>query len=233
VQLQDFTYQLPKDRIASKPPQKRGDAKLLVLDQKTGKVSDRKYRDVVDYLYEGDVVVLNNTKVIKARLYVSGSSGEQVELVLVEQHGKHDDWHRHKVLYRGKLKSGDELILASNQIIVREIVGEGLAMIESKTDLMKLAEKYGSVPLPPYMKRQATVDDVARYQTEFARSSGSVAAPTASLNMTKDTINKLRHKGVIVVDLTLHVGLGTFLPIRVDDLTKQLHVLLNTLPMPF
>lgn len=221
MQIQDFTYQLPKDRIASRPPAIRGDAKLLVLDRETGNIADKAYREVTDYLRKGDVVVLNNTKVIKARLYVQAASGELVELVLVEQHGKRDDWHRHKVLYRGKLDSGDMLTVGTHTISVSMVVGDGLAIVESKSDLMQLAEEYGNVPLPPYMKREATTEDVVRYQTEFAKTKGSVAAPTASLNMTKEIIQDMKAKGVIVVDLTLHVGLGTFLPIRVDDIQKH------------
>lgn len=221
MQIQDFTYQLPKDRIASRPPAIRGDAKLLVLDRETGNIADKAYREVTDYLRKGDVVVLNNTKVIKARLYVQAASGELVELVLVEQHGKRDDWHRHKVLYRGKLDSGDMLTVGTHTISVSMVVGDGLAIVESKSDLMQLAEEYGNVPLPPYMKREATTEDVVRYQTEFAKTKGSVAAPTASLNMTKEIIQGLKAKGVIVVELTLHVGLGTFLPIRVDDIQKH------------
>lgn len=221
MQIQDFTYQLPKDRIASRPPAIRGDAKLLVLDRETGNIADKAYREVTDYLRKGDVVVLNNTKVIKARLYAQAASGELVELVLVEQHGKRDDWHRHKVLYRGKLDSGDMLTVGTHTILLSKVLGDGLAIVESKSDLMQLAEEYGNVPLPPYMKREATTEDVVRYQTEFAKTKGSVAAPTASLNMTKEIIQGLKAKGVIVVELTLHVGLGTFLPIRVDDIQKH------------
>ena len=221
MQIQDFTYQLPRGRIASQPPAERGDAKLLVLDPETGSIADKAYRDVANYLKSGDVVVLNNTKVIKARLYAEATNGEPVELVLVEQHGKRDDWHRHKVLYRGKLVSGDILTVSEHKISVSKVIGDGIAIVESKTDLMQLAEEYGNVPLPPYMKREATADDVTRYQTEFAKTKGSVAAPTASLNMTKEIIDKLKAKGIVVVELTLHVGLGTFLPIRVDDVTKH------------
>lgn len=221
MQIQDFTYQLPKDRIASRPPAIRGHAKLLVLDRETGNIADKAYREVTDYLRKGDVVVLNNTKVIKARLYAQSASGELTELVLVEQHGKRDDWHRHKVLFRGKLDSGDRLIIGTHTISVSKVVGDGLAIVESKSDLMQLAEDYGNVPLPPYMKREATTEDVVRYQTEFAKTKGSVAAPTASLNMTKEIIQGLKAKGVIVVELTLHVGLGTFLPIRVDDIQEH------------
>lgn len=127
----------------------------------------------------------------------------------------------HKVLYRRKLKVGDELFVNDNRLIVQEILGDGLAVIQSSRDLLEIADEYGSVPLPPYMKRDATAADIERYQTVFAREQGSVAAPTASLNMTADTLAKLRDKGVIVTYATLHVGLGTFLPIRVDDVTEH------------
>ena len=129
--------------------------------------------------------------------------------------------HTHKVLYRRKLKAGDELYVNDNRLIVQEILGDGLAVIQSSRDLLEIADEYGSVPLPPYMKRDATAADIERYQSVFAREQGSVAAPTASLNMTADTLAKLRDKGVIVTYATLHVGLGTFLPIRVDDVTEH------------
>lgn len=221
MNLANFHYDIPERLIATEPPEQRGDARLLVLDRKTGAFADKHYADVVEYLQAGDVLVINDTKVIKARIIATKQSGGERELILVEKHGRSDDWHTHKVLYRRKLKAGDELYVNDNRLIVQEILGDGLAVIQSSRDLLEIADEYGSVPLPPYMKRDATAADIERYQSVFAREQGSVAAPTASLNMTADTLAKLRDKGVIVTYATLHVGLGTFLPIRVDDVTEH------------
>ena len=221
MNLADFHYYIPERLIATEPPEQRGDARLLVLNRRTGAFADKHYADVVEYLQAGDVLVINDTKVIKARIITTKPSGGERELILVEKHGRTDDWHTHIVLYRRKLKVGDELFVNDNRLIVQEILGDGLAVIQSSRDLLEIADEYGSVPLPPYMKRDATAADIERYQTVFAREQGSVAAPTASLNMTADTLAKLRDKGVIVTYATLHVGLGTFLPIRVDDVTEH------------
>ena len=222
MDLADFYYHIPEDLIADQPPEVRGAARLLALDRKTGKFEDRSYPDIVDLLEDGDVLVINDTKVIKARLITEKvSAGVKRELILVEKHGKTDDWHTHKVIYRGRLAVGDLLKIGHDEIEVMEILGEGMAIVSSARDLLKVADEYGTVPLPPYMKRSATASDIDRYQTVFAEHQGSVAAPTASLNMTDETLDKLRQKGIEIVKLTLHVGLGTFLPIRVDDVTKH------------
>ncbi|MBP6038490.1 MAG: tRNA preQ1(34) S-adenosylmethionine ribosyltransferase-isomerase QueA [Candidatus Saccharimonas sp.] len=224
MQLSDFHYEVPPELIADHPPTVRGTSRLLVLDRTNGDTVDRSYPDIVDYLESGDCLVINDTKVIKARLIAHKPSGGERELVLIEKHGSEDDWHRHKVIYRRKLKPGDELVISKDTLIVEEICGDGIAVVRSERSLLDIAEEHGSVPLPPYMNRIATVDDVQRYQTIFARERGSVAAPTASLNMTKDTLARLQQKGVVVVYATLHVGLGTFLPIRVADVrTHKMH----------
>lgn len=221
MKLSNFHYHIPEELIAAHPPTVRGEARLLVLSRTTGDITDQQYPDVVDYLEPGDCLVINDTKVIKARLIAHKSSGGERELVLVEKHGAVDDWHRHKVIYRRKLKVGDELMIGSDTLIVEEICGDGIAVIRAERDLLDIAEEHGSVPLPPYMNRIATASDIERYQTVFAREKGSVAAPTASLNITNETLAKLKAKGVNVVYATLHVGLGTFLPIRVDDVTTH------------
>ena len=224
MQLSDFHYEVPDELIADQPPKIRGTTRLLSLERKTGAIADKQYADVVDLLSPGDVLVINDTKVIKARLIATKPSGGERELVLVEKHGKTDDWHRHRVIYRRKLKADDVLTIGSYTIHVEEIVGDGIAIIRSEEDLLKIADELGTVPLPPYMRRDATKNDVERYQTVWAREQGSVAAPTASLNMTSEMLEKLQAKGVRVVYATLHVGLGTFLPIRVEDVsTHKMH----------
>ncbi len=219
--LSDYTYQLPKNRIAQRPPKVRGLAKLLVLDKNTGQITDKGYQDIIDYLNPDDVLVLNDTKVIKARLLGIGSDGKAHELVLIEQHGTIVDKFHHKAIYRGKLVPNMAIRVGEHDLEVVGVYEDGTALLRSSVDFMELCQKYGHVPLPPYMKRTDTREDVKRYQTEFSRNAGSVAAPTASLNMTKELIAKIKSKGVLVCYVTLHVGLGTFLPIRTDDLSEH------------
>ena len=222
LQLSDFYYKVPEELIADQPPTVRGEARLLVVHRQDGSIEDRVYADVTDYLRAGDTLIINDTKVIKARLITHKVNGGGVrELILVEKHGSTDDWHRHRVIYRRRLKPGDLLSIGTDTLTVEEVLGNGIAIIKSERDLLELAETYGSVPLPPYMNRAATPADIERYQTVFAREQGSVAAPTASLNMTEQTLAKLRAKEVNIAYATLHVGLGTFLPIRVDDVTEH------------
>ena len=217
MKLSDYNYHLPKSLIADMPSKIRGTSRLLVLDRKYGKILDKKYMDITDFLETGDVLVLNDTKVIKARLLAVKSSGVECELIILEKHSFDDDWFCHKVLHRGKLFVGDKLKVGNVDITVNEVFSDGTAVVQSDYNLLDLTEKYGKVPLPPYMHRQAMPIDEKRYQTIWAQEKGSVAAPTASLNMTADILTTLRYKGVKVVSLTLHVGLGTFLPIRTDN----------------
>lgn len=221
MQLSDFDYFLPDEAVAVRPPEVRGSTRLLVLDKNTGDITDSKYAALADFLEAGDVLVINNTKVIKARLIVQTDSGAERELLLLERHGEQQDVHRMKVMYRRRLKPGMKLMLDTHEILVEEVLGDGLAVISSTSDLLDLADRYGNVPLPPYMHREADQNDVERYQTVFAQSTGSVAAPTASLNLTSEVLNNLQAKGVTIAELTLHVGLGTFMPIRTDDITEH------------
>lgn len=217
MKVSDFTYELPEALIALHPPKIRGSSRLLVLRRDSGELEHRSYQDLVHYLQAGDVLVLNDTKVIKARLIAKNNSGDSRELLLLEDHHNMDTFTR-KVLYRGKIRSGEKLLVGKTVVCVEQVFGNGTATISSDTALLELAEHNGSVPLPPYMHRAATSEDTERYQTVFAREPGSVAAPTASLNFTKNLESKLRAKGVRIAYLTLHVGLGTFLPIRSDDI---------------
>lgn len=212
--VSDFSYNLPEERIAKFPPEERGSTRLLVLDRKTGKTTDSHYRNLDEFLNPGDVLILNDTRVMQSRLFCNLPDGRERELVVLEKHG---DEPQH-VMYRGKLHDGDELILGDgvSKVKIEHILGNGIAEVESDIPLADLAEKYGTVPLPPYLHRDATEEDKKRYQTIWAKYMGSAAAPTASLNMTEDLLNRLRQKGVIIKYLTLHVGLGTFLPMRTE-----------------
>jgi S-adenosylmethionine:tRNA ribosyltransferase-isomerase len=221
MKLSDYSYELPDSFIANYPPTIRGKSRLLVLYRNLGTLYDRSYPEMVDYLEPGDVLVLNDTKVIKARLSAEKENGAKRELIILEKHGFDSDWYSHRVLYRRKLNVGDKLRVGTANLVVQEIQGDGLAIVKSDQDLLELADKYGEVPLPPYMRRNATPLDSERYQTVWANEKGSAAAPTASLNMTDNILTTLKSKGIIVVYLTLHVGLGTFLPIRTDKIEKH------------
>lgn len=234
MELKDYTYELPEDRIAAHPPKIRGTSRLLALNRKNGEITDSFYRNIADFFEKGDLLILNDTKVIKARLFATKENGAERELVILERHSFDSDWHKHKVMYRGKLKTGNKLFVKNSspeeknqnqnskaEIVVEEILGDGIAIVSSKADLRELCENFGTVPLPPYMRRDATPLDIERYQTVFAEEKGSVAAPTASLNMTEEILDSLRKKGVKIKYLTLHVGLGTFMPIRVEKIEKH------------
>lgn len=234
MELKDYTYELPEDRIAAHPPKIRGTSRLLALNRKNGEITDSFYKNIADFFEKGDLLILNDTKVIKARLFATKENGAERELVILERHSFDSDWHKHKVMYRGKLKAGNKLFVKNSspeeknqnqnskaEIVVEEILGDGIAIVSSKADLRELCENFGTVPLPPYMRRDATPLDIERYQTVFAEEKGSVAAPTASLNMTEEILNSLRKKGVEIKYLTLHVGLGTFMPIRVEKIEEH------------
>ncbi len=243
--VSDYYYDLPDERIAKFPPEKRGTTRLLVLNHETGEIQDSHYRDLTDYLNSGDVLILNDTRVMQSRLFCELLDGRKRELVVLEKHGDEPQ----RVMYRGKLHDGDELTLDNSsfeehnrrrgdygateprndgregafreRIFIKRILGNGIAEVESDIPLTELAEKYGTVPLPPYLHRDATEADKKRYQTVWAKNMGSAAAPTASLNMTDELLEKLRKKGVIIKYLTLHVGLGTFLPIRSEKVEEH------------
>lgn len=234
MELKDYTYELPEDRIAAHPPKIRGTSRLIALNRKNGEITDSFYKNIADFFEKGDLLILNDTKVIKARLFTTKENGAERELVILERHSFDSDWHKHKVMYRGKLKTGNKLFVKNSspeeknqnqnskaEIVVEEILGDGIAIVSSKADLRELCENFGTVPLPPYMRRDATPLDIERYQTVFAEEKGSVAAPTASLNMTEEILDSLRKKGVEIKYLTLHVGLGTFMPIRVEKIEEH------------
>lgn len=221
MQLSDYDYQLPESAIALHPPKVRGATRLLVLDKQSGEVKDSYYRQLDELLQPGDVLVLNNTQVLPARLIATTDEGAERELLLLEKHGKTTNTHHAFVMYRRRLRPGQTLHVDETELRVEEVFDNGTARISSQKDLWELAEERGEVPLPPYMHRSEEPGDRERYQTVFAKEKGSVAAPTASLNLTDDLLDRIKTKGVEVVELTLHVGLGTFMPIRVDDVTKH------------
>ncbi len=221
MKVSEFTYKLPEELIAQFPPKIRGNSRLLVLDRNREQIEHKKYADFVDYINPGDVVVLNDTKVIKARLIATNNKGQKRELLLLEDH-HNTDFTRRRCLHRGSLRKDERLAVGNSVITVTEVLEGGIAEIESgEVNLLDLADKEGAVPLPPYMHRNASEEDIKRYQTVFAEQAGSVAAPTASLNITQKLLEAIVAKDATVSYLTLHVGLGTFLPIRTDDIEQH------------
>lgn len=223
--VSDYNYNLPDENIAKHPPKVRGTTRLLVLNRKTGDVADSRYADLADFLEPGDLVILNDTRVMRARVFAELPGGYKRELVVLEKH-KAD---LNSVMYHGKLRAGDVLTVLTTRdgertedtVTIREILGNGTATVSSSRPLADIVEDHGTVPLPPYLHRDADPDDIKRYQTVWAKELGSAAAPTASLNMTKDLMTKLKSKGINIEYLTLHVGLGTFLPIRSDKVEEH------------
>jgi len=219
--VSDFNYNLPEENIAVRPPKVRGTTRLLVLNRKNGQITDSKYADLADFLKPGDLIVLNDTRVMRSRVFTELPDGRPRELVVLEKHDGEID----HVMYRGKLHEGDQLTVknvadnskTSDIITIKEILGNGTATVTANRELTDIVADYGNVPLPPYLHRDADKDDIKRYQTVWAKELGSAAAPTASLNMTKELMQKLTDKGIQIQYLTLHVGLGTFLPIRSDN----------------
>lgn len=223
--VSDYNYNLPDENIAKHPPKVRGTTRLLVLDRKTGNHTDSHYADLADFLEPGDLIILNDTRVMRARVFAELPGGYKRELIVLEKH-KTD---LNSVMYHGKLRAGDILTVKTardgeatkDTITIREILGNGTATVSSSRPLEAIVEEYGTVPLPPYLHRDADPNDIKRYQTVWAKQLGSAAAPTASLNMTDDLMSKLKDKGISIEYLTLHVGLGTFLPIRSDKVEEH------------
>ena len=223
--VSDYNYNLPEENIAIRPPKVRGTTRLLVLNRQAGDITDSKYANLADFLKPGDLIVLNDTRVMRSRVFTELPDGRPRELVVLEKHDGEID----HVMYRGKLHAGDQLTVKNvaddsktdDIITIKEILGNGTATVTANRDLTKIVADYGNVPLPPYLHRDADKDDIKRYQTVWAKELGSAAAPTASLNMTKELIEKLQAKGIQIKYLTLHVGLGTFLPIRSDNVEEH------------
>lgn len=224
MQLENFDYVLPEELIAQRPAATRDASRLMRLDPHTGKIFSGCFPDIIDSFVAGDVLVLNDTRVRPARLLGTKESGGQVELLLLQRlAGEAEDWC---CLGRSSrpLRAGTQIEFSRG--VRAEILpgGEGqqkIARFNHADDFEALVEEIGHLPLPPYVRREDDALDRERYQTVFARNTGAVAAPTAGLHFTELLLQQLRDKGVQVVSLTLHVGIGTFLPVRVDDIREH------------
>jgi S-adenosylmethionine:tRNA ribosyltransferase-isomerase len=219
VRLSDFDYRLPDELIAQHPAAERTASRLLHLDGRTGEMRDRMFLDMVELLDPGDVLVVNDTRVIKARLHGRKDSGGEVE-VLVE---RVLDAHRALAQVRASKspKAGRKLLLSGG--IEAEVLGRRDEFFELRfdDDVLDTLARHGEVPLPPYIPHAAYGGDESRYQTVYARVPGAVAAPTAGLHFDEELLGALDAKGVKRAPLTLHVGAGTFQPVRVDDVSRH------------
>ena len=219
MQLEDFDYYLPEELIAQTPLEKRDSSKLLVLDRETGSIEHKHFTDIIDYLEPGDTLVLNDTKVLPARLIGEKvDTGAVIEVLLLKDI-QGDTWEAltkpAKRVHVGTIVSFGDGMLKARCI---EELDEGIRRFELIYDgiLLEILEKLGTMPLPPYIHEKLENQD--RYQTVYAKNLGSSAAPTAGLHFTKELLSKIKAKGVNIAYVTLHVGLGTFRPVQVDNI---------------
>ncbi len=219
MRVSDYEYDLPPESIARYPAQRRDRSRLLVLDRATGERQHRMFRDLADILRPGDFIALNDTRVIPARIFGAAPTGGQVELLLLER-VRENLWRAIGRPGR-RLRPGCEASFADGRlrVTVRGVEDEGIRLVEldHEGELFALLEEIGEPPLPPYIDRDVEASDKERYQTVYAREPGAVAAPTAGLHFTEELFDELRERGVQTGCVTLHVGLGTFRPVRVDN----------------
>lgn len=219
MNVNDFDFELPESLIAQTPMETRSASKLLVLDGET--IEDRHFYNIVDYLHEGDVLVVNNTRVIAARLFgTKPETGAHVELLILKINGNNAEClvGNAKVVKLGTVLSFGDGKLQARCI---EIGEEGIRHFELIYEgiFMEILDELGQMPLPPYIHER--LEDRERYQTVYSKEPGSAAAPTAGLHFTPEILDQLKNKGVIITPVTLHVGLGTFRPVKVDDVLKH------------
>lgn len=225
MRVKDFYFDLPEELIAQEPIKERDMSRLLVLDKKTGKVEHKVFRDIIDFLNEGDCLVLNNSRVIPARLFgVREETGAKMEFVLL----KRIDKNRWETLVKPgkKAKIGSRFVFGEGELkcTVLESTEAGGRIIEFEFEgvFEEILDKLGQMPLPPYIKKQ--LKDKERYQTVYSKIEGSAAAPTAGLHFTKELLERIKKKGVNIAYVTLHVGLGTFRPVKVENIEEhQMH----------
>ncbi len=217
--VENYNFDLPENLIAQYPSDKRGESNLLILNKSTGIIEQKKFADIVDLITEDDFLVINNTKVLKARLFGKKTTGGKVEILLIEDIGN----NRFKALTNGKVKIGTEIIIDKYMVKIIDFSNEeGQRIIEfSDINPYELMEKSGHLPLPPYIKREDSKEDELRYQTIYAKNQGSVAAPTAGLHFTKEIIDKIKEKGIEIIEITLNVGIGTFRPVKADFIQEH------------
>lgn len=222
MDLKDFNYDLPEELIAQDPLEDRSSSRLMVLHKDTGRIEHKIFRDIIDYLNPGDCLVINDTKVIPARLMgIKEDTGAAIEVLLLKRNV--DDVWECLVKPGKKARTGARIIFGEGLLVgeIVDVIEDGNRMIKFHYEgiFEEILDKLGQMPLPPYITHK--LQDKNRYQTVYARNEGSAAAPTAGLHFTKELLEKIKEKGVNVVSITLHVGLGTFRPVKVDKIEEH------------
>ncbi|UOQ86132.1 tRNA preQ1(34) S-adenosylmethionine ribosyltransferase-isomerase QueA [Gracilibacillus salinarum] len=222
MNIEDFDFDLPEELIAQTPLQDRASSRLMVLNREERSITHHHFYDIADFLEKGDCLVLNNTKVLPARLYgIKQDTGAKVEVLLLTQM-EDNDW---EVLVKPakKIKVGSTIVFGDGQLkatcIDTKEHGGRILRLEYEGILYEVLDELGEMPLPPYIKEQ--LDEKDRYQTVYAREQGSAAAPTAGLHFTKELLGEIEQKGIEIAFITLHVGLGTFRPVSVDNVEEH------------
>lgn len=221
MNISEFNYNLPEELIAQIPIKNRDESRLMILDKKTKQITHKVFKDILEYFNKGDCLVINNTKVLPARLYGKKDTGANVEFLLLNR-VQGDIW---EVMVRPgrKIHKGTNIIFGDG-LLKAEIIdvmenGNRKVLFKYNGIFNEILEQIGLMPLPPYIKETLKEND--RYQTVYAKYEGSSAAPTAGLHFTKDLLQKLQKKGVVIANVTLHVGIGTFRPVKVENIEEH------------
>ena len=222
MRTDDFDFDLPEELIAQTPLSKRDASRLLVLDKQTGEISHKHFTDIIEYMEKGDTLVLNDTKVMPARLYgVKEETGAIVEVLLLKDEGENVWECLTKPAKR--VKEGTVISFGEGKLKAKctKVLEDGIRhfTLEYKGILYEILDELGEMPLPPYIHEK--LKDKDRYQTVYAKNVGSAAAPTAGLHFTQELLNEIKNKGINIAYITLHVGLGTFRPVNVEDVTRH------------
>ena len=230
MKLSHFNFDLPEELLAEHPAEHRDESRLMVLDRAKQTIEHKQFKDIIDYFDEGDVMILNNTKVFPARLYGNKEkTGARIEVFLLRELNQDQRLWDVLVDPARKIRIGNKLYFGDDETLVAEVIdnttsrGRTLRFLYdgSYTDFRRKLTDLGETPLPKYIKRDVEPEDEERYQTIFAKNEGAVAAPTAGLHFSKHLLKRLEIKGVETAEVTLHVGLGTFNPVEVEDLSKH------------
>ena len=229
MHIQEFDYNLPEELIAQKPSEKRENSKMMVLNRDSQLIEHKNFYNIIDYLDENCVLILNNTKVMPARLYGFKETGAKIEVFLLK---KYDDVNRWEVLIRPSKRVRPGTVVKISEELSVEIImplpddGKWVAKMIYEGDLLQILHKVGNIPLPPYIERKMATEelrqlDFERYQTVYAKNEGSVAAPTAGLHFSKEVLSQLEAKGVEIGYVTLDVGIGTFRPVKCENILEH------------
>ena len=230
MKLSDFNYELPKNLLAEFPSENRDESRLMVIDRKEQTIEHHQFKDLINYFEEGDIIITNNTKVFPARLYGNKEkTGARIEVFLLRELSKDQRLWDVLVDPARKIRIGNKLYFGDDDSLVAEVIdnttsrGRTLRFLFDGTydQFRSKLNSLGETPLPKYIKREPTLEDKERYQTIYAKNEGAVAAPTAGLHFSKHLLKKMEIKGVNIAEITLHVGLGTFNPVEVEDLSKH------------